>query len=248
MGTLSFYMKKNLVFISLFLLFMCGCANLENFNFHEKVSIGTGFFVNEKGALLTAYHVIKGKQFIYGKKNGIEKWEKLEVITYDEKLDVAVLEMKGQTSSTKISTWENIPIGMEVYVIGFPLPNIKNPQAKFTEGLINSNVGLKGNNKIFQISAGVQKGNSGGPVISPDGKIIGLVQKKLIPSNKSQDQPQNINFAIKCYFFLPLLEKEKINFYIEQTDLGIKKRPFEIFNDLIDGIVVIRASDNKLSL
>ena len=51
MGSLSFYMKKNLVFISLFLLFMCGCANLENFKFHEKVSIGTGFFINEKGNL-----------------------------------------------------------------------------------------------------------------------------------------------------------------------------------------------------
>jgi serine protease Do len=240
-------MKKKLVFILLLILFTHSCASFENLKLIEKVSIGTGFFVNENGSLLTAYHVIKGKKFVYGKKNNNEEWKKLDVISYDEKLDIAILKMNEKTTSVRIATWENIPIGMELFVIGFPLPNIKNLQAKFTEGIINSKTGIKGNSRIFQISAGVQKGNSGGPVISPDGKIIGMVQKKLNPSIKNEDQPQNINFAMKSDFMLPFLEKEKINFYIESIDLAAKKRPFEIYTDLIDSVIAIQARDNKLS-
>ena len=67
-------------------------------------------------------------------------------------------------------------------------------------GIVNAVAGLRDDASRFQISAPVQSGNSGGPVLDAGGNVIGVVVAKLDAmkvARETGDIPQNINFAIK---------------------------------------------------
>jgi len=68
---------------------------------------------------------------------------------------------------------------------------------------ISSGVGPKDNPRFLQISAEMQPGNSGGPLLNADGQVIGMIQMTLNPIgvllNTGGSLPQNVNFAIKNY-------------------------------------------------
>lgn len=69
-----------------------------------------------------------------------------------------------------------------------------------TRGSVSSLVGLGGDAKTMQITAPVQSGNSGGPLLSSDGKVVGVVVSKLdavAVADIIGDFPQNVNFAIR---------------------------------------------------
>ena len=247
--------KLNLAFVMIVSFLLFACSNLPSLpnmpalpGFEKKVSTGTGFFVDDKGHLLTAYHVIKDKSFIYGKMNEEKKLMRLNVIKIDEKMDIALLQMEKKTGFLSIADWDSVPVGLEIFVIGFPLPKLQGSNAKITQGIINAK--SASNNKFFQYSAGTQKGNSGGPVISSDGLVLGMVLKKLgdaeVESKTGGDSPQNINYAINSKLLHNFLNESGVDIPEEWVNLEIKKRPFEVIGSAINAIVSIRASEEDI--
>jgi len=69
---------------------------------------------------------------------------------------------------------------------------------KATNGIISSLTGFQGDVTTFQISAAVQAGNSGGPLITNDGRLVGIVNAKLTESD-------NVSYAIKVGYLEQLL-------------------------------------------
>jgi S1-C subfamily serine protease len=72
---------------------------------------------------------------------------------------------------------------------------------------------MKGDPSLFQISAPVQPGNSGGPVLDSKGLLIGIVVGKLnalAVAGVTDDIPQNVNFAIKSSVLENLLQSRSI--------------------------------------
>lgn len=207
-------------------------SNLARINGAEKsVSVGTGFFVSDDGYLITANHVIHNREKVLVRLRG-NILLKATIIKVDAARDLALLKIYNRSTALSIANWGEIPVGLEVYVIGYPLPTSANMGIRITEGLINGAVGI-GERKLdlFQLSAQVQKGNSGGPVLSPDGLVVGVVQGKLDAlqvAEKTHDLPQNVNFALKSSVLMHFLEGSEYKAQFSWVNLSKRYRPYEI--------------------
>jgi hypothetical protein len=93
--------------------------------------------------------------------------------------------------------------GQEIYTIGYPLVDVLGSDVRITNGIINAKSGLGNDKNSFQISAQIQPGNSGGPVVKKDspGTVIGIATYKVSDSYLMSEKSaigQNLNFANNC--------------------------------------------------
>ncbi len=99
-------------------------------------------------------------------------------------------------------------------VVGFPLQGILDG-AIVTRGSISGLKGIGGDINAMQISAEIQPGNSGGPVLNSSGAIVGIVFGKLDSrkmADATGDIPQNVNFAVKAEVAKVFLTANGIDF------------------------------------
>jgi SOS response associated peptidase (SRAP)/Trypsin-like peptidase domain len=102
-----------------------------------------------------------------------------------------------------------VRLGEPAFVFGYPLSGLLSSAGNFTSGSISSLSGLGDDISKLQISAPVQPGNSGGPLLDLYGNVVGVVVAKLNAGQLSQlinDIPQNVNFAIKASVAISFLE------------------------------------------
>jgi hypothetical protein len=96
---------------------------------------------------------------------------------------------------------ENAPrLGEAVVVMGFPLSGLLSSDAVVTTGIVSALAGMRDDPHKLQISAPVQPGNSGGPLLDPAGHLVGVVVSKLDGMRMASLTgaiPENVNFAIK---------------------------------------------------
>lgn len=208
-------------------------------------SFGTGFIVSTEGYIVTAWHVVKNKQQVYvGPVTG-NKWKKAKVIKLDEKNDLALLKVPAmQRTVLEFAEWSDVPIGLEAYSIGYPIPKVLGLSRKMTQGLVNGDKTESGDEGFFQFSAETQKGNSGGPVFSPDGLVIGVVLKKLDAlkvAERSKDLPENVNYAIKSASVIKFLEGTGADISVKKINLNTNMRPYELFKAKSDAVLAILA-------
>jgi hypothetical protein len=98
-------------------------------------------------------------------------------------------------------------------VFGFPLSGSLTSGGNFTSGLVSGLRGFRDAAGAIQITAPVQPGNSGGPVIDGSGLVVGVVQAKLDALRtaiKTGDIPQNVNFAVSLDVLAEFLAKNKV--------------------------------------
>lgn len=101
------------------------------------------------------------------------------------------------------------PSGSKVLTIGYPHIDVMGSSPKVTTGLINATSGVRDDERLYQISTPIQKGNSGGPLFNKKGQVIGVVVGKLnaaAVARASGDLPQNVNYAVKSQFLAPWLD------------------------------------------
>jgi S1-C subfamily serine protease len=171
---------------------------------------GTGFFVSSDGHIVTCAHVIDRATAVKIDTN--EGALDAEVLAKDDALDVAVLKVSPTTPPRFLLVGESkaVALGAPVFTIGFPNPALQGFSPKYTRGEISSLRGLADSPTMFQISAPVQSGNSGGPLVAETGVVIGLVSAKLdllAAARATGDFPQNVNFAVKSNQVLDLLRR-----------------------------------------
>ena len=97
-----------------------------------------------------------------------------------------------------------------------------------TRGNISSLLGLMNDPNYLQISAAVQPGNSGGPVIDLAGRVVGIVTAKLnavAVADITGDIPQSINFAIRPDVAARFLEENNVAFVAADTDAALESVP-----------------------
>jgi S1-C subfamily serine protease len=107
----------------------------------------------------------------------------------------------------------SVRAGEEIVVVGFPLLGILATQANVTTGVVSSLAGIRNDARYLQISAPVQPGNSGGPLLDMGGNVIGLVSAKLDAAKVADvtgDLPENVNFAINASVIRSLLDSQSI--------------------------------------
>ena len=164
-------------------------------------SQGTGFVISAGGHIITNHHVIDGcGGDIRGNLAG-EAAATLRVVSSDATNDLALLQGPADQFKrfAKIRD-RTIRSGDAVTAIGFPLHGLLTSDFTVTTGIVSSLSGIKNDSRFLQISAPVQPGNSGGPLIDSSGQIVGMVAGKINALGvlrATGDIPQNINFAIK---------------------------------------------------
>lgn len=224
-------------FIATALLCLGACLNgwTQNApNSPAQISLGTGFVVSD-GYLLTAMHVVRDKDSIWVGPIEGRRWVKAELVKYDNQLDLALLSAKVSATPLSFAAWSEVPTGLEVTLIGFPQPKFQGLSKKITQGLINGNRSDRNESfdaGFFQFSAEAQIGNSGGPVLAPDGLVVGMVQKKLNAldvAERTHDLPVNVNYGLKSSEILNFLKGTAVEPTVKSLSLNTYLRPYQIF-------------------
>ena len=161
---------------------------------------GTGFVISSNGHVVTNNHVIhECVGDVHGNLVG-ESAGKLRVVSTDETNDLALLQATGNFKDIATIRATAVHSGDPIIVIGFPFHGLLTSDFTVTTGIISSLAGLFNDTRFLQISAPVQPGNSGGPLLDTRGTIVGVVAEKLNAlkvAKATGDIPENINFAIK---------------------------------------------------
>jgi S1-C subfamily serine protease len=158
---------------------------------------GTGFFVTNRGHVVTAAHVVDGCVRLTIQYGGATRTARLEQL--EKTNDVAVLDT--DVTPVRAAKWRPaVRLGEDVVVYGFPLSGMLASDGNVTTGIVTALAGLRDDSRLFQLSAPVQRGNSGGPVLDRSGNVVGIVVAKLDVARLAEqlhDTAQNVNFAVK---------------------------------------------------
>jgi serine protease Do len=133
---------------------------------NSTVSLGSGFFIEDGSGLVTNFHVIEGAKVIYVKTGDGRTFNTDTAYAYDVKQDLAVLKVSpGVTQTAALGDSDKVVVGTPITVIGNP----EGLEKSVTNGLISGIRTLDGQ-QLFQISAPISHGSSGGPVFDDKGR------------------------------------------------------------------------------
>ncbi len=173
--------------------------------------VGTGFVVSE-GYVMTCAHVVRGGTSITATSTaGIDYTA--EVVTMDTANDWALLKVEGLTGAPIPVATGKPNVGATIYCLGYPLGGIKDSADPIVgSGNIAALQRLDGDRRFMQITAPVNPGNSGGPVLDQKGRWVGMVSQKMNDQktlDAAQTVAQGINFAVKASVIQPIIDPRK---------------------------------------
>lgn len=199
---------------------------------------GTGFVVSANGHVVTNHHVIDGcVGDIQGSLTGAAP-VKLRVVSGDETNDLALLQAPSPFREVAVIKEKPIHSGASVVAIGFPFHGLLSSDFTVTTGIVSSLSGVLNDTRFLQISAAVQPGNSGGPLLSSTGEVVGVVAAKLNALKfvkATGNIPENINFAIKTGALRDFLDNSVVPYQtaemkteLKTTDIASNARGFTL--------------------
>ena len=213
-----------------------------------RVSTGTGFFVTADGYFVTCFHVVVGSGAVILRNLKGETWT-ARTVAVDRVNDLALLKVDG----AKAGSFRPLPVaasgevrrGAAIVTMGFPNVRLQGIEPKVTDGIINSFTGANNDPRVFQISSPIQPGNSGGPLVSMEGNVIGVIASKLDAAaiaRQTGDIPQNVNYAIKSQYILDLLAKSpEVQAAMPPPQHGERPRVVDVVPALEDAIALVLA-------
>ncbi len=156
---------------------------------------------------------IKWKNSIstYGTCSGGRSVILAKLVKHSRNNDLALLKIKEKTSHyLELAGESDAYIGEHVFTIVYPVVEVLGIEQKYTDGTISALTGIQEEASFMQISVPVQPGNSGGPLVNNDGKVVGMITAKAadIPFFKTAGSlPQNVNWAVKADMAKPMFKK-----------------------------------------
>ena len=127
--------------------------------------------------------------------------------------DLAVLHIDRPSVPLPVADASSVRKGSEVMTLGYPLTAIQGQEQKATFGRVNALSGVADDLRYLQVDVPIQPGNSGGPLISRSGIVVGVIsatinQGRVIEQNDAI--AQNVNYAVKSDYLMPLLRQAQI--------------------------------------
>ncbi|TNB49534.1 trypsin-like peptidase domain-containing protein [Martelella lutilitoris] len=159
-------------------------------------SSGSGFYINDAADVMTNAHVVEGCGRLA--VDGAEA----ALAAVDARLDLAILRRGSRLpEEAEALAFAATParLNSDVTVAGFPLKGLLDT-LNVTRGSVSALKGMDNDATRLQITAPVQAGNSGGPIVNRHGQVVGVVVSKmngLTVAELTGDLPQNVNFAVR---------------------------------------------------
>lgn len=190
-------------------LFPTANDNISGSHINAESWSGSGFALNN-GYICTNYHVVEGAKSIeiHGVQGDFTTSYSAKVAATDKFNDLAILKIddtdfKGLgTIPYKVKT-SMANVGEEIFVLGYPMTATMGDEIKLTTGVVSSRTGFQGDVSLYQISAPIQPGNSGGPLFDSQGNLIGII-------NAKHKGAENVGYAIKASYLRNLMESSLI--------------------------------------
>lgn len=170
-------------------------VSISTYKNSDELAAGSGFVISAEGLVATNYHVIEGGDRITVETSTGESFSRVSVVDADQRRDLAVLRLPTRgLSALAFAALESVEVGDNVYAMGNPL----GLEATFSSGIVSADRIIDGV-QVFQITAPISSGSSGGPVVNRDGKVIGIASALM-------EGGQNINFVIPIKYVQGLLD------------------------------------------
>jgi serine protease Do len=158
--------------------------------------LGSGFFINADGYLITNFHVIEGETEIsvevYHQHNGQldrETYKQVKIIALNKFHDLALLKIEDKGAPkfkyVTLGSADVLVVGDSVFAIGSPL----GLERTVTEGILSTKTRELEGQLYLQTTAQINPGNSGGPLFNLAGEVVGVTNMKIIFS-------EGLGFAI----------------------------------------------------
>jgi S1-C subfamily serine protease len=161
-------------------------------------STGTAFAVADDGTLVTNEHVVAGCPMVRVRQGSHSILATIGAT--DRADDLAIIKLREPTQAfARLRAGPALRPGEQVIAYGFPLSGALTTEGNLTVGYVSALRGLRDDERTIQITAPVQAGNSGGPLVDMSGNIVGVVKAKLDAvrvMRATGDVPQNVNFAV----------------------------------------------------
>ena len=159
-------------------------------------SAGAGFFIDSRGYIVANYHILNGETIIEVQTFDGKTYN-AEIIGEDVETDLLLLKIPGVFDKLELANSDEIAIGEKVIAIGNPL----GLSFTVTEGIVSGlkREGMNGLEVYVQTDVTLNPGNSGGPLINQDGKVIGI-------NNFKVSGAESLGFALESNVI-----REKIN-------------------------------------
>lgn len=206
----------------------------------QVVATGSGFFVSRQGHVVTNHHVIKGCSRLDLGNEAIGMMP-AQVMGDDPGNDLALLKTGYEPKS--VANFRSGPVRQaeNVMAYGYPLTGLVSSGGNATSGNITALTGMRDDVRYYQMSAPVQPGNSGGPMVDASGNVVGVVVSKLDALGVAKvinDIPQNVNFAIKASLAANFLDSHSITY--GSAALGDAKSPPDLSEQVKSFTVQVR--------
>jgi len=171
--------------------------------------LGSGFFLNEDGFLITNFHVIENETRIsvevYHQKDGQldrKTYKQVRIVALNKFADLALLKVEDKDAPrfkyVPLGSSDVVSVGERVFAIGSPL----GLERTVTEGILSTKTREMAGALYLQTTAQINPGNSGGPLFNLSGEVIGVTNMKAIAS-------EGLGFAIPV---------ELVRFFLDHRD------------------------------
>ncbi len=148
--------------------------------------LGSGFFLNEDGFLITNFHVVEGETQIsvevYHQKDGQldrKTYKQVRIIALNKFADLALLKVEDKDAPrfkyVPLGSADALSVGEPVFAIGSPL----GLERTVTEGILSTKTREMGGSLYLQTTAQINPGNSGGPLFNLSGEVVGVTNMKV---------------------------------------------------------------------
>jgi hypothetical protein len=171
---------------------------------------GSGFIISSDGKIATCLHVIDGLVRGGVRLSTGEVFDDFTVRAFDKRKDLAIIQIAATDLPTaEMANSDEVQPGESVYLFGNPLEF----QGTVTAGVVSAVRLMPEGFKVIQTDAATNPGNSGGPLVNSQGKVIGVLSFK-------RKQAENLNFAISVNYIRGMMGTSQTS--ISLTELGTR--------------------------
>ena len=160
---------------------------------HREQSLGSGVIVSPDGYILTANHVVEGADKVKVALASGEKEFDAKIIGTDPATDTAVLKVDGKNlPAITIADSDKLEVGDVVLAVGNPFGVGQTVTMGIVSGLGRGGFGINNYENFIQTDAAINLGNSGGPLVDAEGRLVGINTWIISRSGGSQ----GLGFAV----------------------------------------------------